>query len=188
MDSKEKRKLLVIGIGNNAMADDGIGIRIVEELKKRKLNSGRNVQILVLGPDPLKVLLVGQDAGYTIFIDAVCLHSKGRPGEVKTFQKIPLRDILKMYKKGSHGSLHQFGLLETLKLADALGYSVEGELFGIESEGIYPGEELSKDLEKRLPAIIDEIENEIVSTYDRLCLNSTCGSGHPGIETLGEGG
>ncbi len=72
-------KILVLGIGNPILCDDGVGIRVAEEIRKRNWRSDVTVLDAGVGGLELLDLLVGFDRAY--IIDAIKTMN-GKPGDI----------------------------------------------------------------------------------------------------------
>ena len=106
MDLKRK-PLGIIGLGNELLSDDGVGIRIVRELSKRL--TGRDVVCEELSIGGLPMLDVLTSYERCIIVDAVVtgehpsgtayrfVHSPGRPGRTaKSSHQIDLAQVLSL--------------------------------------------------------------------------------------------
>ncbi|WP_044641125.1 hydrogenase maturation protease [Risungbinella massiliensis] len=106
-------KIIVLGIGNQLMMDDGIGIYLVEELARH--NDQLNVHYLIGESDIDYCLNQIEGASFVIILDAV--YSGQNFGEVSVF---PLTDLHEYQTLDiSPHNLHLFHVLyhkkETLK-------------------------------------------------------------------------
>ena len=156
MEGARGKQLMVLGIGNEAMADDGLGVEIVRELGRRRLPEG--VRTAILGPDPLDLLLLDSRADGLVIVDAIV--GDGQPG---TLRILSVDDILGTRASNAPSSLHQVGLQETFRLAKAMGLerTMPIVVVGIEAGAIQPGAELSPGLAGTFPAIVDAVAAEI---------------------------
>ena len=80
-------KILVLGIGNRLMMDDGIGIYVVEELSKRACVA--NSQYVIGESDIDYCLAQMEGTTFVIIVDAV--YSGKAPGELTVY---PLEHLL----------------------------------------------------------------------------------------------
>jgi hydrogenase maturation protease len=148
------RPTLILCLGNPLLGDEGIGVRVAEELKGLELPGG--VSVVEGGTAGLR--LIGWMEGYqrVIIVDAADM---GRPpGHVVRFTPSEVH-----FKTAEAPlSLHQIGLVEALALAEALEVA-PGELVII---GVQPGRvemsgELSPEMEGAIPQIIRMILDEL---------------------------
>lgn len=141
--------LRVLGIGNVARRDDGVGVWVARRLAARL---GDDADVRVLGDDGFALLdaLAGVDEA--ILIDAV--QSGAAPGTLHRFDAAaaPLPpDQLRC-------STHLLGIAEAIELARALGqlparlvvYGIEGADFGI-------GEGLSAPVAAAAAALVEAL-------------------------------
>lgn len=158
MKSKSKPSLVVIGVGNILCSDEGVGVHIVNELKRMILPS--YVAIFDCGTSGIAVLEAMDSARKAIIIDAV--YSRGEPGTVYLYT---MDDMLQMEDRLlAFVSLHQFDLISTLKLAnltDAYKMPHEIVLIGIEVKSLDCSLSLSDEVKKSFPKVIDAIMQEI---------------------------
>lgn len=139
----------VLGIGNAARRDDGVGVWVARQLATR-LGAGADVR--VLGDDGFALLDALAGAEAAILIDAV--QSGAAPGTVHRFDVAtrPLPPAL------LRCSTHLLGIAEAIELARALGqlparlavYGIEGADFGI-------GEGLSSHVAAAAVALVEEL-------------------------------
>jgi len=143
------RKIIVLGIGNRLMMDDGIGIYLVEELMKHADDT--DVQYIVGESDINYCLKVIEDATDVIILDAVI--SGNEPGELRVYSLNNL-SVVHFLDLSVH-NLHLFQVLYQLK------ESVHGYLIGITPYKIEFNIGLSKLIEKRWTYIVQNVNNVI---------------------------
>ena len=152
------KHILILGIGNILMKDDGIGVHVVQQIKNRDLPS--DVDIMDGGVLGLNLLYYIEGRKKVIVIDAVSVGNP--PGTIYRFTEEALLE-----KKELLRSAHGVDFYDVIKTAELLGTKPEEVVFiGIEPEVIDEGMEISPSLEKRIPRVIElifmEIENKIV--------------------------
>ena len=109
---KHKKKIIILGIGNPILGDDGIGIHVVRKLKKLLDNrSDIVIDEAMTGGMNLLDAIIGFDIA--ILIDAVHLTDE-KIGEVKRFQ---LHDLGTVHSCNPH----DVSLFESIQLAETLG-------------------------------------------------------------------
>jgi hydrogenase maturation protease len=140
----------VLGIGNILLKDEGIGCHVVHALEGIPLP---DVQIMDGGtyPDVMQLL---EDTDKLVIVDAV--KGGGLPGQIYRFH---LEDVTLEQKPFL--SLHDMGLVDNLilmKLRHSIGETV---IIGVEPREIEWGLELSPELQKKMPQIIDAILAEL---------------------------
>ncbi len=120
----------IIGCGNLLAGDDGIGIHVLNELKKTYLPS--HIQLFEGGTDPLRLLDLLRNTSRVILIDAIT--GAGNPGEVfiLTPEQIDTQPFEPL-------SLHQFSLPQIFQFGSELyPQEMPKEIFivGIEGKSI----------------------------------------------------
>jgi hydrogenase maturation protease len=123
----------VIGCGNPAVADDGVGVAIVERLRRELPEEKRRDFSIVPSAGPELLYLLDSDASI-LFVDAVA--GGAPPG---TLHLIPLPSHGIETRPVSSLSSHGWGLLETLELAQRLKPHLPPMLLlGVELQSIAP--------------------------------------------------
>ncbi|WFU14813.1 HyaD/HybD family hydrogenase maturation endopeptidase [Bradyrhizobium sp. CB3481] len=108
------KRILVLGIGNILWADEGFGVRVVEEFHRRYAVSD-NVTILDGGTRGLYLVNYLEDADCLIVFDAIDYDLD--PGELKLVRD----EEVPKFTGAKKMSLHQTGFQEVLSAADLLG-------------------------------------------------------------------
>ena len=146
-------KVIIIGIGNLLLMDEGIGIHVINELEKHKLPG--NVDIYDGGTGGFKLIDLMHEAKRVIFIDAV--ETGKAPGTITTFKS---KDVRSIYPKKKY-SLHDTNLLEVIKMAELLEVPPKIEIVGIQPKTINYGTTPSKELRDAMLDIINTVLNRI---------------------------
>ncbi len=151
----ETRKIVVLGVGNILLKDEGVGVKVVEELKK-KYTFPSNVQLVDGGTQGLWLLSTLQDADHLIIIDAVL--GRCEPGSIYRLEKDDLPKGLRAKQ-----SAHDSDLIEALNLCALLDQSPESVVvIGIEPEDISPyGLELTQKIQDRVQELMDRVLTEL---------------------------
>ncbi|MBN1254134.1 MAG: HyaD/HybD family hydrogenase maturation endopeptidase [Deltaproteobacteria bacterium] len=145
-------KVVIIGIGNLILQDEGVGVHAVRALEGRELPPG--VEVIDGGTYLMDLLSVIQEAERIIVIDA--LRGGEKPG---TIYRLSPDDLMGETERPL--SLHQVGLLEVLGMARQLGGSPQAVIIGVEPKEISWGMELTPEVQARLPRVIDAIFEEL---------------------------
>ena len=146
------KEVLVLGIGNQLMMDDGIGVHVVEALSCRNTNS--SVRYVVGETDIDYCLQQIRETSYIIIIDATCFGNKF--GAVSV---IPLHQASGNLSQSI--SVHEAHFLNEIKLISTY---IEGIFIGIEPYKIDYSMSLSPVLQEQFLDIVNNIEN-IVEIY-----------------------
>jgi hydrogenase maturation protease len=144
-------RVVIIGIGNLILQDEGIGVHAVRELGKLALPS--HVEVIDGGTAPMELLPVIRAAERIIVIDA--LKGGEEPG---TIYRLTPEDL--MIDAERTLSLHQVELLEVLGMARQLGGNPAVVIIGVEPKEIGWGMELTPVVEKKLPKVIEAVLTE----------------------------
>ena len=171
-----QKQILVLGVGNILLRDEGIGVRIVEKLQQ-DFTFSPNVRLLDGGTLGLRLLEPITDADVLIVVDAII--SGQPPG---TLERLPLADLRK--RISIKNSLHQLDLLETLAHAEFLESLPETTIIGIEPEDTCTlSLELSDTIRARredvMSAVLQEISRAGGGYYPRSTVSLISGTGRP---------
>ena len=151
------KDVVVIGLGNPLMKDEGIGVHLIKLLIEQNLENGVPPALFLdLGTSAVRVLHAIAGKRKAIFVDCALMGES--PGTIRRF----IQEEVKTCKKLEGISLHEGDLLSTLELSRALGECPqEVVIFGIEPEEISPGEDLSKTLQQKINEYLNMIKNEL---------------------------
>jgi len=152
---KEPPRVVVIGVGNLLLKDEGIGIHTIKALQE--INLPQDVKIIDGGTAP--DLIAYTEAGdKLIIIDAAKVG--GEPGTIYRFQP---RDLAE--EGGEVISVHELGVAQNLRLMSLTGNEPEAiVIIGVEPKEIDWGTELSPELQPKVPEIVRIILKEIGKT------------------------
>jgi hydrogenase maturation protease len=146
------RKIVVLGIGNLILRDEGVGVHAVRELGVRTLPP--QIQVIDGGTALMDLLPVIQEAERIIVIDA--LKGGGEPG---TIYRLTPDDFMAEAERPL--SLHQVGLLEVLGMVKQLGGDPHVTIIGVEPQEISWGMELTPEVEAKLPKVVEAVLEEL---------------------------
>ncbi len=150
----EKKRKIVMGIGNTLNLDEGLGVHAVELLEKHLADKAPDVEFLDGGALGLNLLPWVEEASHLLVLDAV--HSKfSLPGQIMELKKdeIPLYRDIKM-------SDHQITFQEVLGLAKFRELFPEHlHLIGIHPVSIEIGVGMTPEVEALIPEILERAEN-----------------------------
>ena len=150
-------QILVLGVGNLLLTDEGVGIRVIERLDEL-YEFPENVSVLDGGVLGLSLLGVISEADHLIVVDAI---KNGRePGFLYRLEgdQVPKRILAK-------NSLHQVDFLETLTSCQVLDKVPETVILGVEPQDI---ENLSIELTPVVQERIDALVDMVLKELDRL--------------------
>ncbi|MDO8987020.1 MAG: HyaD/HybD family hydrogenase maturation endopeptidase [Coriobacteriia bacterium] len=145
-------RILVLGIGNILMKDEGVGCRVVEELFAR-YEFPDNVDIEDSGTMGMMILNLLRQYDFVLIVDAV--NGTGYPGG--SVVRLAPEDIAN--NQVMH-SLHDLRFVDVLQAAELIGIRPEGHVIGIQVEDMEPAEltiGLSEPVEAALDTAIDAV-------------------------------
>ncbi len=155
MTKERKKQIVILGVGNILLKDEGIGVCVAKEMEKLKLPD--NVRVLDGGTLGIDLLNLIEDADKLIIIDAV--KTGAEPGAIFRFRPEDIETITKAPKT----SLHQIDLYETLKIAKLMEKYPETIVIGIQPKTMEWGMELTPELSEKIPEIIKCVLEELKS-------------------------
>ena len=137
--------VLVLGVGNILLSDEGVGIRVVEEIMKHHLPEG--VEVLDGGTSQMVIVDLIRDRKKVIVVDAI--RSDGPPG---TLYKFGIEDLQAV--AGQLGSAHDLGVVEAIFFLGLTGEIPEDiTFFGVEPASFKPSLALTLDVAASLPRL-----------------------------------
>ena len=150
----DPKRILVLGVGNILLRDEGIGVRAVEGLLKEYAFAAP-VTVLDGGTLGLRLMDYMSSCDVLIVVDAVRNH--GLPG---TLYRLTGDQVGKSL--AFKNSLHQTDLVETLACCELTGHRPETVVIGVEPQDVSSwSDRLTDTLQSRLPAVIREVLKEI---------------------------
>ncbi len=145
--------LKVVALGNSLRGDDGIGIAVLDELKKNNLV--QKVVLLDIGSDAFTLLEHFIQTEPMLLID--CARMGKSPGEVAKF----CVDQTNLARANEMVSLHGFSLAETYQMAQKLGNVADCHIIGIEPKTIEFNRDISPEVRKSIPVVIEMVMEKI---------------------------
>ena len=152
-----KNDIVVLGLGNPLMADEGIGGFIINKFLEKK-NSYPEVDFVDAGTGGMSILHLIAERKKVIVID--CAYMNRAPG---TMVKFTPQDV-KTIKQLIHYSLHEIDILKVIEFARQLNLCPDDiVIFGIEPEKIEFQINLNPALLKKIDEYLETIEGELQS-------------------------
>lgn len=153
-------KIVIIGVGNLLLRDEGVGVHVVQELQEKSLPS--EVEVHDGGVAGIGLLDFFPGASKVLLIDAAEMNLEA--GAVVRFT--PEEVVGKV--SGPRFSAHDIGLLEVLELARALDQCPpEVVIFGIQPKEISWGMELSPEVRASIPKVTEAVIGELLHAAHR---------------------
>jgi hydrogenase maturation protease len=151
-------RIVILGVGNILLRDEGVGVRVVERLEK-DFTFPENVRIVDGGTQGLWLMSTIQESDHLIVVDAVL--GRGEPGTLYRLEKDDLPKGLRAKQ-----SAHDSDLVEALNLCELLGSGPKSvTVIGIEPENIQP---YGLELTEKVAAKVDELVEKVLQELRRL--------------------
>ena len=149
--------ILIIGIGNTLMKDDGVGVFAVKELVKKYILP-QGVEVIIAGSMVgIELIPYLQNREKVLFVDALDMDAPAGTIKVISDKEITSHAHTLLQEKVS---VHQIGLSELIATMLLIGdRPKEICLIGIKPQEISIGEELSKPLQQKMNSLLSTIVN-----------------------------
>ncbi|MBI1919920.1 MAG: HyaD/HybD family hydrogenase maturation endopeptidase [Geobacter sp.] len=146
--------VLVLGIGNTIMSDDGVGSRVVQRLQD-EFSFPTGVSVLEGGTLGLDLLPHLEGISRLLIVDA--LETGKLPG---TIVRLSGEEIPSAFR--TRLSPHQVGLQDLLAVAAFQGFAPEEMvLWGIQPASIEPGTELTEAVALQVEMLVENVLAEL---------------------------
>jgi hydrogenase maturation protease len=148
-------RIVVLGVGNTLLKDEGVGVRVVEEFE-RQYSVPENVRVVDGGTQGLWLTPTLQETDRLIVVDAVL--GDGEPGTLYRLEKKDLPKGLRVKQ-----SAHDSDLVETLNLCDLLEAGPKTVVvLGVQPQDITPfGLELTERVAATIPDLVERVVEEL---------------------------
>ncbi|MDA8442123.1 MAG: HyaD/HybD family hydrogenase maturation endopeptidase [Peptococcaceae bacterium] len=147
-------KIMVLGVGNVLMQDEGAGIHFLRELEKRDLPE--DTELLEGGTAGMELLYLIEGVDHLVIVDSI--EAGAEPGAIFKFKP----DDISVMPPEYNVSLHQIGLLEVLKMGQILDkLPLTVTIFGIQPKIVDWGMELSPELKTKMPKLVQLVTDEL---------------------------
>jgi len=154
---RSEPSILILGMGNDILTDDGIGPKLVSDLDRNRIPDGVTFKEGSLGG--LELLETVKDHDEVIIIDAV-KTGVNHPGKVFTFTPEDFETTLHL------SNIHDIDFLTAIELGKRTGMKVPGKItiIAVEiSEDRVFSSEFSEGIRKQYPEILRQVQ-DIVGT------------------------
>lgn len=148
---------LILGVGNPLLADDAVGILVVQQLLAHH-DLPSHVTVIDGGTEGIGLIPVMEPYRRVILVDAVMMGLPAGTIRRFTWQEVRLTGHEQTL------SLHQSDLTGALLLAETLNsLPAEVVIYGVQPQNTGWDQPLSQAVERALPALIDALLKEVRS-------------------------
>ncbi len=150
-----KEKVLILGVGNILLTDEGFGVRAVEYLEAQ-YRWPENVTLMDGGTQGLMLMSILMDCDFLVVLDVVL--GREAPGSIYLLEGEKLRQSLSF-----RDSMHQTDLVDTLVTCELAGHRPRALVFGMQPydyKTMQVG--LTSEAEARLPEFCAKVVAELV--------------------------
>ena len=152
-------KILVLGIGNTLLADEGVGIVAMRELEAR-YGAREDMEFLDGGTLSFTLAVPISECDALLVIDAAELGAA--PGTVHSFEGAEMDRFMGANRKSS---VHEVGLLDLMSISLLTGHWPEQRaLIGVQPAKVDWGETLTPAVAAALPEV-SKIAGEIIGRF-----------------------
>lgn len=147
-----RRKILVLGIGNTLLGDDGVGIYVARKMRE-ECDQKDQIEVAETGAGGLSLLDLITGYKKVIIVDAI-ITKKEKPGTIYKLSVEDLGTVIEPYM------LHVIDLRSAVELGRMLGYHVPKDItiYAVEiKDNTVFTEGLSPDIEAVVPLVIKKI-------------------------------
>ncbi|OGR25087.1 MAG: hydrogenase [Desulfobacterales bacterium RIFOXYA12_FULL_46_15] len=149
------KKLLVLGVGNTLMMDEGIGVHAIYEfLKEKDQYDETQIDFIDGGTFTQDIFYLFEEYEKLLVLDVV--RAGHPPGTIYSLDE---EDLVQNEKQVL--SLHDVDLLDSLNMAQMRGHRPTLKVVGIEPEKINWGTELTPTLAKAFPDFVKAARKHI---------------------------
>ena len=151
--SSSRCPILILGIGNILLGDEGVGVRVIEQMEG--IVPPDDVELVDGGTGGADLLEIIAEREKVIVIDAV--EADREPGDVL---RLSVEDLFRPVQ--ARMSLHEIGLAESLIMAKQLNCAPkEVVIFGVKPKSTECGLDLSKEVAACVPKVIELVFEEV---------------------------
>lgn len=152
-DNASPVKTVILGVGNELLSDEGIGVHVVKELKK--ISVPAEIEVYEGGTDGFGLINIIIETDRLIVVDS--LKGGSTPGTIYKFDINDAPSSPDLFKT----SIHQIGILEVINLSSLIGKTPKTTVIGVEPESISAGMNLTDRVKAKIPRIIELIFEEL---------------------------
>jgi len=149
------RKVLILGVGNILLGDDGFGVHFINSLADTALPP--NVRILEAGTVSHQLIPLFRELDRLIVIDAV--QAGDAPGSIFRFSPEDMQ-----FSSEQMVSLHQISLIDVLRMAELTGGRPETVIIGVQPKD---ASSWSLELSDEVKAVLPRVRELVLAEVDK---------------------
>jgi hydrogenase maturation protease len=147
------RSVVVMGVGNLLLTDDGFGVHVINSLKDTVFPS--NIKLIEAGVVSHQLIPLFHEIDVLIVIDSV--EAGDTPGSLFKFSPDELE-----FKSGQKSSLHQLSLIDVLQMTELTGKKPETIIIAVQPKDITSWSlELTAEIKATIPRVKELIFEEL---------------------------
>jgi hydrogenase maturation protease len=150
------QKILILGVGNLLLRDDGFGVHLINSLKDTALPG--NVELLEAGTVSHQLIPRLHEIDHLIVIDVV--EAGDTPGSLFRFSPDDMK-----FPVEQKASLHQISLIDVLHMAALTGTKPKTVIIGVQPKDV---SSWSMELSDELTAVIPRVKELILEELDKI--------------------
>lgn len=150
------QKVLILGVGNLLLGDDGFGVHLINSLKGTALPG--NVELLEAGTVSHQLIPLLHEIDHLIVIDVV--EAGDIPGSLFRFSPDDMN-----FPVEQKASLHQISLIDVLHMAALTGTKPRTVIIGVQPKDV---SSWSMELSDELMAVIPRVKELIFEELNRI--------------------
>jgi hydrogenase maturation protease len=137
-------RILVIGVGDTRMGDEGAGVRAAERLRAQVPQG-----VEVIAPGLIGAATIAELDGVSHVLVLDCIDVGGEPGTVSAFETNVLSPC-------ASKSIQEFGVADLFALVGQTSDAPEeAVVLGMQPASIHPSTELSAPVSRAIPALVE---------------------------------
>jgi hydrogenase maturation protease len=149
-------RVLILGVGNLLLTDDGFGVHFVDAL--RDIPFPPNVQVIEAGTVSHQFITLFREIDYLFVIDAV--EAGDTPGSIFRFSP----DDMNVPSEPRY-SLHQMSLIDVLRMAEMTGGKPRTVIIGVQPRD---ATSWSLELSDELTAVIPKVKDLLIAELRKI--------------------
>lgn len=151
--SAPPRKILILGVGNLLLKDDGFGVHLINSLKDTDFPP--NITLLEAGTVSHQLIPLLREIDELIVIDVV--EAGDVPGSLFRFSPDDMN-----FPSEQKASLHQISLIDVLRMTELTGRKPKTVIIGVQPKDVSSWSlEMSEELTAVIPRVRELISEEL---------------------------